>query len=176
VFRILDLGALAIVAAMVFMPRPNVKTKPALADLDDTVRARTATLERARSTRPADVAVASELADAYLRGRRPEWALPALAPLAAAADHRVGLGMAMAHADRYEFPEAKKAVDLARAACPRDPGCKEPEQARIALVAGGFEKIVREGLSFEKDPHRVRDAILEGLHNSKLPTPAPPSP
>lgn len=171
-FRIIDLSALVILSVVVLLPKPGVKPKLAYGGVDEAIRTRAALLEAERARRAGDVGVAVELADAYMRARRPEWALQTLAPLAASADHRVGLGMAVAHADRYEFPEAKRALDAAIAACPRDPGCSEPAQARIELLRRGFDRIAAEGLTFEKDPHRVRDLIIEGLHNTKLP-PAP---
>ncbi len=172
-FRILDVLALALVALVLLMPKPGIKTKAGLDGLDDAQRARSADLERLRTARPDDVGVAAALADLYLRGHRPEWALQTLSPLEGQPDHRVGLGLAMAHADRYELAEAKRALDLASGACAKDAGCTEPERARLALFHRSFDRVVADGVRFDDDPHRARALILEGLHNARVPGPPP---
>ena len=170
-FRILDVLALALAALVVLMPKPGIKTRPGLDGLDEAQRARSADLERQRAARPDDVAVAVDLAELYLRGHRPEWALQTLSPLSGRPDHRVGLGLAMAHADRYELHQAKRALDLASGACPRDAACGEPAQARLLLFHRSFDRVVAEGVRFDDDPHRARELILEGLHNARVPPP-----
>src|SRR5581483_7797374 len=90
VSRAFDLIAIVAVAIVLLLPKPSLEAKPALVgekiELD-----RVAALEDARFAEPDNVDHAVELADAYLRLLRPDWALATLAEFASSGDHRVHL-------------------------------------------------------------------------------------
>jgi hypothetical protein len=172
--RILDLIALAMLAFIVLLPRPSATPHPALPDVDPTARTRIAELEAQRLRQPADVVVALELAELYERGRRPEWALQVLAPLAGTHpdDHRLWFGIAVAHADRFEFEAAKVAIDRTLAACERDATCDPPQRARLGLFKRAVDRIAADKLDMKREPHKIKEAILDALHNAKVRPPA----
>jgi hypothetical protein len=72
--RILDLIVIILLATVVLMPRPDATVKPALA-LDPERRARVAELQSALIGRPDSVDASVELANIFLDGHRPDWAL-----------------------------------------------------------------------------------------------------
>jgi hypothetical protein len=171
--RIFDLLALAALAFLVLLPKPSVIAHPAWPRVDAEARTRIAELEAARLLAPGDTALALELAELYERGRRPEWALQTLSPLAAAHpdDHRLWFGIAVAHADRFEFELSRVAINRTLEACGRDPRCDQPARARLALFERAMSRIAAEKLDMEHTPHKVREVILESLRNTKIPPP-----
>src|SRR5215831_10201546 len=74
VTRLLDLLVLALLAAVVLLPRPDASVKPALT-LDAERRARVAELQSVLVGRPDDADASVELANIFLDGHRPDWAL-----------------------------------------------------------------------------------------------------
>jgi len=79
VTRILDLMVLLLLAAVVLIPRADATVKPALA-LDPELQDRVAELQSVLVGKPASVDVALELANLYLDGHRPDWALATIGP------------------------------------------------------------------------------------------------
>ena len=103
VTRILDLIVIILLATVVLMPRPDASVKPALT-LDPERRARVAELQSTLIGRPDAVDASVELANIFLDGHRPDWAL---ATVTAAAkrhpnDYRIHNLRAIAYADRFE--------------------------------------------------------------------------
>src|SRR5204862_6550409 len=99
------------------MPRPDASVKPALT-LDPERRARVAELQSTLIGRPDAVDASVELANIFLDGHRPDWAL---ATVTAAAefdpnDYRVTHLPAIAYAARLEgqpaFAAVQRAVEL----------------------------------------------------------------
>src|SRR5262249_35293595 len=74
VTRLLVLVVLILLACVVLVPRPDASVKPALS-LDAERRARVAELQSLLIGRPDDVDASLELANIFLDGRRPDWAL-----------------------------------------------------------------------------------------------------
>ena len=81
VTRILDLIVLLLLATVLLMPRPDATVKPALA-VDAELSDRVAELQSVLVGKPDDAAAALELANIYLDGHRPDWALATVGPLA----------------------------------------------------------------------------------------------
>ena len=82
VTRILDLIVIILLATVVLMPRPDASVKPALA-LDPERRARVAELQSILIGRPDAVDASVELANIFLDGHRPDWALATVSAAAA---------------------------------------------------------------------------------------------
>src|SRR5215471_11640335 len=76
VTRILDLIVLVLLGTILLMPRPDATVKPAL-NVDGERRERVAELQSILIGRPDDVSASLELANIYLDGHRPDWALAA---------------------------------------------------------------------------------------------------
>ena len=74
VTRILDLIVIMLLATVLLMPRPDASVKPALT-LDPERRARVAELQSTLIGRPDAVDASVELANIFLDGHRPDWAL-----------------------------------------------------------------------------------------------------
>lgn len=115
--RILDLIVIILLATVVLMPRPDATVKPALA-LDPERRARVAELQSMLIGRPDAVDASVELANIFLDGHRPDWALATVSAAARyhANDYRLHHLRAIAYADRFEgepaFDAVKRAVEL----------------------------------------------------------------
>ena len=90
VTRILDLMVLVLLATVLLMPRPDASVKPALT-LDPERRARVAELQSTLVGRPDAVDASVELANIFLDGHRPDWALATVTAAAKAHpnDYRV---------------------------------------------------------------------------------------
>jgi Flp pilus assembly protein TadD len=117
VTRILDLIVIALLATVVLLPRPDASVKPALS-LDPERRARVAELQSLLIGHPENADASIELANIFLDGHRPDWAL---ATVTAAAkfhptDYRLQHVRAIAYADRFEgepaYQAAARAVEL----------------------------------------------------------------
>src|SRR5579885_3245673 len=72
--RILDLIVVILLATIILMPRPDASVKPALT-VDAERRERVAELQSVLIGHPDDAAASLELANIYLDGHRPDWAL-----------------------------------------------------------------------------------------------------
>jgi hypothetical protein len=166
----LDLIVLLLLAAVLLMPRPDATVRPALA-LDPELTDRVAELQSALVGKPDDVDAALELANLYLDGSRPDWALATVTPLVAthAADFRLQHVRAIAYADRFDgapaFEAAAKALDL----CEREktPVCGEATHARLSLLRATLEGVA--GLDMKKQPYLAKDRIFKALHPAFLP-------
>ncbi len=164
VANILDLVLLAMVAVVVLLPRPDVTVKPALR-VDADSRLRLAELEEVVSGRPGDLDAALELADLFLDGRRPDWALLAVAPALAAhpADHRLYVRRSLALADHFEAPAAFAAADHAVALCERGSSapCGDADHARISLLRDALARV--KDLDMRAQPNAAKERLLQGL-------------
>lgn len=168
VTRILDVLALLLLATLVVMPRPNVTVKAAL-PLQPERRERVAQLQAHLLGTPDDVAASIELADLFLDGGRPDWALATVGALLPRhdSDYRLHLRRAVAYADRFEAPPAFAAVDRALHLCngapvPGVPPCDEAPRARLGLLHHTLERI--KGVDMRNNPALAKERIIEALH------------
>jgi hypothetical protein len=188
VTRILDLIVLLLLATVLLMPRPDATVKPALT-VDSERRDRVAELQSLLVGRPDAVDPALELANIYLDGHRPDWALAAIGPAlrAHADDYRLHHVRAIAYADRFEADPAFDAAKQALALCERElpaagvPACGEATHARLALLRSTLESIA--GVDMKNQPYLAKERIFRELHpvfipkpKVKLKKPAPESP
>ena len=178
VTRVLDLIVIILLATVVLMPRPDASVKPALT-LDPERRARVAELQSTLIGRPADVDASLELANIFLDGHRPDWAL---ATVTAAAkhhpnDYRIHNLRAIAYADRFEgqpaFEAAQRALELCDAAVPSPgtPACGDASRGRLALLAATLEEVSK--VDMKKQPYLAKDRIFKTLHPTFIPKPKP---
>jgi Flp pilus assembly protein TadD len=185
VTRILDLIVLLLLATIILMPRPDATVKPALA-VDPELRARVAELQSGLIGHPEDADAAVELANIYLDGHRPDWAL---ATVGAAErfhpnDYRLYHLRAIAFADRFEGEPASDAAARALSLClqtPTPPGgvaCGPAAQSRLSLLASTLAAVAK--VDMKKQPYLAKDRIFEQLHPTFIPKPrtkpAQPSP
>src|SRR6185369_8832415 len=114
VTRILDLIVIVLLAVVLLMPRPNVTVKAAL-QLPPERRERVAELQAMLVARPDAVDPALELANIYLDGHRPDWALATVGAVLRGHedDFRLHHLRAVAYADRFESPPAYEAATKA---------------------------------------------------------------
>src|SRR4029078_6112243 len=114
VTRLLDLIVIILLAVVVLMPRPDASVKPALS-LDPERRARVAELQSILIGKPDSVDASLELANLFLDGHRPDWALAAVTAAAKyhPNDYRVHNVRAIAYADRFEGEPAFLAAQRA---------------------------------------------------------------
>jgi hypothetical protein len=175
VTRILDLIVLLLLATVVLMPRPDATVKPALA-LDEELRDRVAELQSVLAGKPDDAGAALELANIYLDGHRPDWALATVGPFARARpdDYRFQHVRAIAYADRFEGAPAFEAADRALTLCehgPPTPGCGDATHARLQLLRSTLEKVA--GVDMKNQPYLAKDLIFKELHPVFVPKPKP---
>src|SRR6187401_1122560 len=179
VTRILDLIVIILLATVVLMPRPDASVKPALT-LDPDRRARVAELQSTLIGKPDAVDASLELANIFLDGHRPDWAL---ATVTAAAkhhpnDYRVHNLRAIAYADRFEgepaFEAAQRALELCDAATPPPgaPACGDASRGRLALLAATLEEVSK--VDMKKQPYLAKDRIFKTLHPTFIPKPPKP--
>jgi hypothetical protein len=183
VTRVLDVLVLLLLATLVVMPRANVTVKAAL-PLSPERRERVAELQAHLLGAPDDVAGAIELADLFLDGGRPDWALATVGALFPGhdADYRLHFRRAVAYADRFESSPAFDAADRALALCnappaPDVPPCDDTSRARLGLLHSTLNRI--KGIDMRHNPALAKDRIFEGLHPVWVPrnrrSPNPPS-
>jgi hypothetical protein len=171
-----DLGAVGLLALVLLFPEPGVTVRPALPRAGAHEIDRIAELEAKLSSHPDDVDSALELSDLYVVHWRPDWALATLGPLAARYpdDFRIPFGMAVAFADRFDFPRAKQAIADARAACTRAATrgqCGDPDQVRMSVFEQAVGDVVAQGVNPAWDPNKAREIIDRVLHNARVPAP-----
>ena len=180
VTRLLDLIVLVLLATVVLLPRPDASVKPALS-LDPERRARVAELQSLLVGRPDNVDASLELANIFLDGHRPDWAL---ATVTAAVkyhpnDYRVHHVRAIAYADRFEgepaFAAAQRAAELCDATPPPAgaPVCGDAARSRLALLSATLEQVAK--VDMKKQPYIAKDRIMKSLHPTFIPKPKPPA-
>jgi hypothetical protein len=176
VTRILDLIVLILLATILLMPRPDATVKPAL-NLDGERRERVAELQSILIGHPDDVAASLEVANIYLDGHRPDWALAAVTSAARfhPDDYRVFHVRAIAYADRFEGEPAFEAAQKALALCdqPKQPAgvppCDEAVRGRISLLETTLKAIAR--VDMKGKPYLAKEKIFQSLHPTFLPKP-----
>jgi predicted Zn-dependent protease len=168
--RYLDLAVLALVAIAVLLPRPDVKASPALRIAPDRLE-RVAELEAQLAAQPEDAAVALELADQYLDGHRPDWALAALAKALKRTpdDHRLHLRRSLALAEHFEGAPAHAAAARALALCESGSSvkCSDADRTRLTLLEETLRKV--KDIDMREDPNTAKLRILRGLRPVYVP-------
>jgi hypothetical protein len=166
--RILDILVLLLLATLLVMPRPDATVKTALA-LSPERRERVAELQAHLLGTNDDVPASIELADLFLDGHRPDWALATVGHLMPrhADDYRLQLRRAVAYADRFDAAPAFEAANRALGLCngapvPAVPPCDEAMRGRIALLRDTLDRI--KGLDMRNNLALAKDKIFEGLH------------
>jgi hypothetical protein len=185
VTRILDLIVIVLLAVVLLMPRPSVTVKAAL-QLPAERRERVAELQSIMVAHPDAIDPAIELANIYLDGHRPDWALATVGAVLRGHedDYRLQHLRAIAYADRFESPPAYEAARKALALCerpvqPESAPCGEADRGRLALLTSTLEKV--KGIDMRQNPALAKERIFEGLHPVFVPkrrakpaaTPAP---
>jgi hypothetical protein len=174
VTRTLDLIVLVLLATVLLMPRPDATVKAALA-VDPELRDRVAELQSILAGKPDSVDVAIELANIYLDGHRPDWALATVSPLVAAHpdDYRLQHLRAIAYADRFEgapaFAAATQALSLCERAAAGAPPCGDAAHARLVLLRSALESVA--AVDMKNQPYLAKDRIFRELHPVFVPRP-----
>ena len=176
VTRILDLIVLILLATILLMPRPDASVKPAL-NVDAERRERVAELQAVLVGHPDDVGASLELANIFLDGHRPDWAL-ATASMAVRFhpdDYRLQHVRAIAYADRFESAPAYAAAQEALALCQRAaqppgvPACDDAVEGRISLLATTLASIAN--VDMKNAPYLAKERIFHALHPAFVPKP-----
>jgi hypothetical protein len=162
-----------LLAAIVLIPRPDVTVKPAL-NLDPERRERVAELQSTLVGRPGDADAAVELANIYLDGHRPDWALATVNGVLEARpdDYRLHHLRAIAYADRFEGAPAFESASRALELCDKTPSCGDAARARLALLRSTLEAVSK--VDMRKYPYLAKERILEQLHPAFVPKPKAP--
>ena len=174
VTRILDLMVLLLLATVLLMPRPDATVKPALA-VDAELTDRVAELQSILVGKPDDVDAALELANIYLDGHRPDWALATVGPLSRTHpdDYRLQHLRAIAYADRFEgqpaFEAAKQALSLCEKAPAGAPSCGDAVHSRLVLLRSALESVA--SVDMVNQPYLAKDRIFRELHPVYVPRP-----
>jgi hypothetical protein len=175
--RVLDLAVLLLVAVLVLLPRPDVTVQPGL-KLEPERRLRVAELEATLAASPGDLAASLELADLFMDGRRPDWALSTVQNALARApqDHRLYARRSLALADHFEAGPAYQAAARALALCEAGSSapCSEAEHTRLALVKDTLDRVKL--VDMRNDPNTAKENILRALHPTFIPKPKAKSP
>ena len=173
VTRILDLIVIALLGVVLLMPRPDVTVKAAL-KLPTERRERVAELQARLVAQPDAVEPAIELANIYLDGHRPDWALATVGSILAAheGDFRLHHLRAIAYADRFESAPAFEASSRALLLCEQgDPEaghpCSEADRGRLHLLNSTLHSVA--GIDMRKDPALAKEKIMESLHPVFMP-------
>jgi hypothetical protein len=176
VTRILDLIVIILLATILLMPRPDATVKPAL-NVDGERRERVAELQSILMGHPDDAAASLELANIYLDGHRPDWALAAATTALGfhGNDYRLHHLRAIAYADRFESAPAFEAAELALSLCdrtPQPPGvppCDDAVRGRISLLETTLQAIAH--VDMKNAPYLAKEKIFHALHPTYLPKP-----
>jgi len=173
--RILDLIVIILLATILLMPRPDASVKPALA-VDGELRERVAELQSILIGKPDDAGASLELANIFLDGHRPDWAL---ATATAATkfhpdDFRLQHVRAIAYADRFESAPAYEAAESALALCEKAtaPACDDASHSRIALLVSTLKSIAN--VDMRGAPYAAKERIFHQLHPVFVPKPKAP--
>src|SRR6185369_12820208 len=147
VTRILDLVVIVLLAVVLLMPRPTATVKAAL-QLPSERRERVAELQALMVAHPDSVDTAIELANIYLDGHRPDWALATVGAVLRGHedDFRLHHLRAIAYADRFESPPAFEAATKALELCNRSQQpavapCGDADRSRLTLLHATLEKV-----------------------------------
>ena len=175
VTRILDLIVMILLATIILMPRPDASVKPAL-NVDAELRERVAELQSFLIGKPDDVGASLELANIYLDGHRPDWALSTATAAAKfhPGDFRLQHVRAIAYADRFESAPAYEAAQAALALCEGAPAggapaCDDASHSRIALLVSTLKSIAN--VDMRNAPYAAKDRIFHELHPAFVPKP-----
>jgi hypothetical protein len=176
VSRILDLIVIVLLATILLMPRPDATVKPALG-VDGERRQRVAELQSILIGHPDDVGASLEVANIYLDGHRPDWALAAASTAIRfhPDDYRLQHVRAIAYADRFESAPAFEAATSALALCDRTaqpagvPPCDDAVHGRISLLAATLESIAH--VDMKNAPYLAKEKIFHSLHPTFVPRP-----
>jgi hypothetical protein len=176
--RILDLIVIVLLATIILMPRPDASVKPALT-VDPERRERVAELQSILIGHPDDVASAIELANIFLDGHRPDWALVTVTATSRfhPDDYRLQHVRAIAYADRFEAAPAYQAAQVALALCEREPPvagvppCDEAVHGRITLLDHTLASVA--DVDMKKVPYLAKERIFQQLHPAFLAKPRP---
>jgi hypothetical protein len=173
VSRILDLVVIVLLAVVLLMPRPDVTVKAALR-LPPEWRERVAELQARLVAQPDATEPAIELANIYLDGHRPDWALATVGSVLPAHenDFRLHHLRAIAYADRFESAPAFESASRALALCERTelgarPGCSDADRGRLNLLKSTLESVA--GIDMRADPALAKERIMQRLHPTYLP-------
>ena len=168
VTRILDLIVIVLLAVLLLMPRPDVTVKAALR-LPPERRERVAELQARMVAQPDAVNPAIELANIYLDGHRPDWALATVGSVLAdnENDFRLYHVRAIAYADRFESAPAFESASRALALCERgdpdaEPPCSEADRARLNLLKSTLKSVA--AIDMRANPALAKEKIMESLH------------
>jgi len=174
--RILDLIVIILLATILLIPRPDATVKAALT-VDPERRERVAELQAALIGHPDDMDATVELANIYLDGHRPDWALVTVTQALRyhPSDYRLHHLRAIAYADRFEGQPAFEAATQALALCEREPppagtpACGEATRGRLALLTTTLEAVSK--VDMKKQPYLAKEKIFEKLHPTYIPRP-----
>lgn len=168
--RILDLLVVILLATIILMPRPDASVKPALT-VDAERRERVAELQSVLAGHPDDAAASLELANIFLDGHRPDWALASVTSALKfhPDDFRLQHVRAIAYADRFESTPAYEAAQVALALCDQAPSCDETSHSRIALLVSTLKSIA--GVDMRGAPYAAKERIFHQLHPVFVPKP-----
>lgn len=171
--RILDLLVVILLATIILMPRPDASVKPALT-VDAERRERVAELQSVLAGHPDDAAASLELANIFLDGHRPDWALAAVSAALKfhPDDYRLQHVRAIAYADRFESVPAYAAARDALALCEKATSCDDASHSRIALLVSTLKSI--EGVDMRGKPYVAKERIFQSLHPVFVPRPKAP--
>ena len=174
--RVLDLAVLALVAVAVLIPRPDVTVQAAL-KLDPERLVRVAELEAELASTPGALTPALELADHFIDGYRPDWAVATLSEALTRSpnDHRLHARKALALAEHFEasaaFTSATRALDLCQSGTSSTP-CSPTEQSRLSLLHTTLRSV--NGIDMRSDPNTARQRIMQALRPAYIPGSKPP--
>jgi hypothetical protein len=176
VSRILDLIVIVLLAVVLLMPRPDVTVKAALR-LPPEWRERVAELQARLVAQPDAIDPAIELANIYLDGHRPDWALATVGSVLPAHenDFRLHHLRAIAYADRFESAPAFESASRALALCERtglspiagERPCSDADRGRLNLLKSTLESVA--GIDMRADPALAKERIMQRLHPTYLP-------
>jgi hypothetical protein len=180
VTRILDLIVIVLLAVVLLMPRPDVTVQAALR-LSPERRERVAELQAVMLGSPDAVEPALELANIYLDGHRPDWALATVGAVFPGHedDFRLHHLRAIAYADRFESPPAFDAASRALALCDRTPQpavapCGDADRSRLSLLKSTLASI--KSIDMRNNPALAKEKIFESLHPVYVPKKKKPKP
>jgi hypothetical protein len=176
VTRILDLIVIILLATILLMPRPDATVKSAL-NVDGERRERVAELQSILMGHPDDAAASIELANIYLDGHRPDWALAAATSALRfhGSDYRLYHLRAIAYADRFEGAPASEAAELALSLCDQErqppgvPPCDDAVRGRISLLDTTLRSIAH--VDMKGMPYLAKEKIFHALHPTFVPKP-----
>jgi len=176
--RILDLIVIILLATIILMPRPDATVKPALT-VDPERRERVAELQSILIGHPDDADASLELANIFLDGHRPDWALATITPTLRfhSNDYRLYHVRAIAYADRFESAPAYDAAQAALALCERQPPvvgvppCDEAVRGRLTLLTNTLASVA--DVDMKKVPYLAKERIFQQLHPAFLAKPKP---